>query len=274
MSLASRRARMALRIPVLLATGLGATTAQAAVNPASPESVRDGYAAMVLAGEGVDTGWSGSTADCRAGSESPTSAAATIATVNYFREMNRLAPVALAGAAVNGKAQAAALMFEANNNISHTPDSSWKCYTQAGAEAAGRSNIALGIAGARTVPAYVEDNGSYNEAVGHRRWILYPRARVFGTGSTTRANALWVVSDTEGSRPGQDVIAWPPQGYVPWPLVYTRWSVSSNLAPYANYSSARVTVSVAGTKLPVRQLPVHNGYADNTLAFERRRRST
>lgn len=268
MSLASRRARMALRTPLLVVTLFGAATAQAAVNPADPQSVRDGYASMVLAGEGVATGWNGSTADCTAGNESPTSAAATIAAVNYFREMNRLTPVSLAGAAVNAKAQAAALMFEASNNISHTPDSSWTCYTAGGAEAAGRSNIALGIAGARTVSAYVEDTGSYNEAVGHRRWILYPRARVFGTGSTTRANALWVVSDTEGTRPAQDVVAWPPQGYVPWPLVYQRWSVSTNLAPYADYSAARVSVSIDGVKLPVRQLPVHSGYADNTLAFE------
>lgn len=269
MSLASRCARMALRTTMLaLVGGFGATTAQAAVDPTSADSVRDAYAATILAAGDVDPGWTGSTDGCRPGTESATSAAASIASVNFFREMNRLAPVTLAGAAVNAKAQAAALMFEANNNVSHTPGSNWACYTAGGAEAAGRSNIALGIAGARTVQAYVEDAGAYNDAVGHRRWILYPRARVFGSGSTNRANALWVVSDTEGSRPAQDVVAWPPKGFVPWPLVYDKWSVSSNLAPQADYSAARVSVTANGTRLTVKQLPVHEGYADNAIVFQ------
>lgn len=264
----SRGARMALQVPMAVAAlGLAATSAHAAVNPDDPQSVRDGYAATITANDAVEPGWNGSVKGCVAGSESPTSAAATIANVNYFRAMNHLAPVALAGPSVNAKAQAAALMFEANNNLSHTPASNWTCATSGGIEAAAMSNIALGVAGAATIGAYVEDAGAYNDAAGHRRWILYPRARVFGTGSTSRANALWVFSATEGPRPSSDVVAWPPKGYVPWPLVFERWSVSSNRAPDADYSAARVSVTTGGAKLTVTQEPVHDGYADNTLVF-------
>ena len=34
-------------------------------------------------------------------------------------------------------------MFSRNNQLSHSPSSSWACYTSAGAQAAGSSNIAL-----------------------------------------------------------------------------------------------------------------------------------
>jgi hypothetical protein len=263
-------ARMALRVPIALA-GIGlasAGSALGAVNPDDPQSVRDAFAATILANNTISPAWTGSVTGCHPGTESPTSAAATIANVNYFRTMNRLAPVGLAGAAINAKAQAAALMFEANNDLSHSPGSNWACATAGGIEAAGRSNIALGIAGAQTVSAYVEDAGDYNDAAGHRRWILYPRARTFGTGSTTRANALWVIESTDGSRPSTDIVAWPSKGYVPWPLVYERWTVSSNLAPDADYTAARVTVSTGGALLAVSKQTVHDGYADNTLVFD------
>ncbi len=262
-------ARMALRVPIALA-GIGlasAGSALGAVNPDDPQSVRDAFATTILANDKISPSWTGSVSGCQAGAESPTSAAATIANVNFFRSMNRLTPVTLAGAAINAKAQAAALMFEANSNLSHTPGSNWTCATAGGIEAAGRSNIALGIAGAQTVSAYMEDAGDFNDAAGHRRWILYPRARTFGTGSTTRANALWVIESTDGSRPATDLVAWPSKGYVPWPLVFERWTVSSNAAPDADYTAARVTVSTGGTQLTVAKESVHDGYADNTLVF-------
>lgn len=255
---------------VLALIGACATSAAAAVNPDDPQSVRDAYAATLLSNDTVASGWTGGVAGCTPGAETSESAAATIADVNFFREMNRLAPVSLAGPDINAKAQAAALMFEANNQLSHAPPSSWACFTAAGAEAAAKSNIALGISGPATVAAYVDDAGAGNEAVGHRRWILSPRARVFGSGATTRAQALWVVDSpaTLGPRPTADIVAWPPAGFVPWQLVYDRWSVASNLAPTADYAQAQVAVTTNGVPLPVTQLPLHPGYGDNTLVFQ------
>lgn len=265
----SGRARMALGIASLASVALAGAPASAIVNPDDVTSVRDAYAATIAGNANVPTGWTGHAAGCVTGSESDVSAVATIANVNYFRAMNRLAPVGLAPAHVNAKAQAAALIFEASNQLSHTPSSAWACWTPQGAEAAARSNIALGIGGANTVGAYIADAGQHNEDAGHRRWLLSPRARTFGTGSTGRANAIWVIeSGTPAPRPATDIVAWPPKGYVPWPLVYPRWSVSSNLAPGADYSAARVSVSANGRALPVTQFPAHNGYGDNTLVFD------
>jgi len=80
------------------------------------------------------------------------------------------------------KDQAAALIFGAQGQISHDPPSNWACYSAAGDEAAGSSNIALGASGTSAIDLYMRDPGSNNAAVGHRRWILYPQTQTFGTG--------------------------------------------------------------------------------------------
>lgn len=45
------------------------------------------------------------------------------------------------------KAQKAALMMSVNRQLSHSPDSTWICYSAEGAEAAGKSNLYLGVYG-------------------------------------------------------------------------------------------------------------------------------
>ena len=82
----------------------------------------------------------------------------------------------------SGKAHQAALMMAAQNTLSHTPGSGWACYTAAGAEAAGKSNLALGSSGPKSINQYIQDSGANNTAVGHRRWILSPRVVEMGTG--------------------------------------------------------------------------------------------
>lgn len=90
--------------------------------------------------------WSGSVAGCNAGSASASTQAATLSAVNYFRGLAHLDPVTL-DPALTSADQSAALMMHANYSLSQFPPSSWTCYTAAGAAAAGRSNLALGISG-------------------------------------------------------------------------------------------------------------------------------
>jgi len=140
--------------------------------------------------------------------------------VNYFRAMAGL-PAVSHEAVKNAKSQQAALMMTANGMLNHVPPPSWICYSADGAEAAGKSNLAS-LPGPPAVALYMFDPGGGNTAVGHRRWILYPRQVELGTGSTDNANDLWVIG-TFGSRPATpEIVAWPPVGFVPYQLVYPR----------------------------------------------------
>jgi len=81
------------------------------------------------------------------------------------------------------------------------------------------------------------------------------------------SNSL-VVFDSQmwGERPKtrDGFVAWPPPGYVPYPVVFPRWSFSF---PKADFSGSTVTMSLGGTTVPVAQYPVVNGYGENTLAW-------
>ncbi|MBF0539385.1 MAG: VCBS repeat-containing protein [Nitrospirae bacterium] len=164
-------------------------------------------------------------------------------------------------------------MMSVNNALNHIPPSTWTCYTANGAEAAGHSNLFLGVNSVSAISGYIQDPGSGNSFVGHRRWILYPQTQVMGTGdipsvgSYFKANALWVMdSNIWGPRPTtrEEFVAWPPKGYVPYQVVFARWSFS-----YANadLSSATVSMTSGGNNIAVALSQVQNGYGENTLVW-------
>ena len=194
---------------------------------------------------------------------------ATLQMINYLRGMAGLPGVTL-NATLNEKAQQAALMMRAQNALSHSPPTTWACYSADGAEAAGRSNLYLGIAGPAAMAGYINDPGSNNTPLGHRRWMLYPPQIQMASGSTDRSNALWVLS-AFGSRPTSPAwVSWPPAGFVPYSLVYPRWSLSKNdLRSWAvDFTQATVQMKSNGQLIPVSVQPVANGYGDNTLVWE------
>lgn len=179
-------------------------------------------------------------------------------------------------------AQESSMMMNAAHTLSHTPlsdDSNWACGTYDGDIAAGVSNLSLGNFGYDAVMSQVRDAGPNNSVAGHRRWLLYPQSRYMVTGDTNqyltytieghvdeqgdpiiyhidRANTIWVQDgNTWNALSGGDMlhgfIAWPPPGYVPYPIVYPRWSFSLQ---GASFTSAAVTVCEKlnpGTCLPI-----------------------
>lgn len=104
-------------------------------------------------------------------------------------------------AAWSTNSQQAALMMTANVQLSHFPPNTWTCWTEAGSQAAGNSNLALGTYGAESIDAFMEDYGDGNAAVGHRRWILYPYTRRMGTGGWVRQRACGAQS---GAKPAAE----------------------------------------------------------------------
>jgi hypothetical protein len=168
-------------------------------------------------------------------------------------------------------AQQGALMMEANNQLSHTPPTSWTCYSADGATAAGSSNLALGNAGPYAVRAYIADAGT--PSLGHRRWVLYSRLGEIGTGDTTRSNVMWVFGGTVTAPPSATTagVPWPPRGYVPWTTKVTDpshpWSFS---LPGANFSGATVSMTNdQGQTLAVSEVgQLAEGYGDNTMSWK------
>jgi hypothetical protein len=175
--------------------------------------------------------------------------------------------------AYNQKAQAAALMMSRNNTLNHTPPSNWPCYSASGSAGASTSNMALGLSGPAAISLYMRDSGDLNAAAGHRRWVLYPQTQQMGTGdipasaSYLAANALMIFDDhvwDPRPRTRDSFVAWPPAGYVPYPVVYARWSFAY---AGADFSAASVTMTSAATNLSLALSTVINGYGENTLVW-------
>lgn len=198
----------------------------------------------------VPAEWTGSTEGCVVGDESAASRAATLRTINALRDLAGLAPVTL-DPERNRQALAAALMMRAAQRLSHYPEPDWPCYSEEGVAGAATSNLFLGISGAYAMVGYVDDAGV--PSLGHRRWLLDPSASQFGTGSTGTTNALSVVGGNLPVAPGT-VVAWPPAGWVPWPLVFHDWSVelhTSSFEQEVDAEAAQVSVRVDGAPVSV-----------------------
>ena len=106
------------------------------------------------------------------------------------------------------------------------------------------------------VDRYMQDEGSNNLRVGHRRQILSAFVEEIGTGNVydedgphRAANAMHLGYDYSSDatvREPRGFVAWPPAGYVPAKTVWGRWSFQ---LPDAEFSKA--TVAVTDTHGPI-----------------------
>jgi len=249
---------------------LAASRYARSINTGSLGAVNSAYWSMFEEAADLPTGWTGSVDGCQRGTTSTESRDATLRSLNFVRRLGGLAPVRFSGT-LNAHAQSAALMMSANNQLSHFPPSTWRCYTQTGARTASRSNLALAypdITSGAIVEMYMDDIGSSNHAVGHRRWVLNPFATTMGSGSTGTANALQVVGPTRRGRPNPAYVSWPTRGWFPNTLEPRgRWSLSAGNSR-TNFRDARIHVTHAGHSLRVHKFAVENGYGQPTLVWQ------
>ncbi len=248
-------------------------TAGFAVDRASRRDVLAFYHTIYSASENyaANRQWTGNVTTGVPGTTSAAFKADVLRRINFYRALTGLPADIAMDDTWSAKCQEAALMFSANKDIAHNPPPSWTYYTANAAEAAGKSNIAYGSHGPGAVDAYMEDYGSNNTAVGHRRWLLYPLAQRMGTGDVPatgdkpEANAIWVIGNFKSSAP-KKFTAWPNAGYVPNDLVPERWSLSF---PGANFSSASVAMSLNGTSVPLQVVSRGiSNIGDNTIVWE------
>jgi uncharacterized repeat protein (TIGR01451 family) len=221
------------------------------------------------------TGWVGNVSGCLEGTTSQAWKDSVVTGLNFIRNLSGISGAIALDPNTSAQDQKAALMFSANNQISHSPPSNWNCYNAPGAQAAGSSNICLssGFLSPGCLDLYMADFNSNNSAVGHRRWILYPQTQAFGTGDIPAnggrwsSNALWVFDGHYGTtRPAtrESFVAWPSPGYFPYQLEPIRWSFSYGGASFA---SATVSVTSGGVLIPVSLEAVQDGYGENTIVF-------
>lgn len=197
--------------------------------------------------------WSGSLAGCNAGDVSEDGRDHALAMVNLYRGLAGLGAVGL-DAGYNDAAQSCALMMHANNALNHFPPSSWKCFSDLGAGAAGKSNIAT-TPGVQAVDLYMIDPGAGNAStIGHRRWILSNSLGPIGLGSTSEFSCMWVIGGVGNA--AKEFTPWPPAGEVPiqaWNVTFesldsTGWTIQSDTISFAG---AKVTVNDGGQDMPV-----------------------
>jgi uncharacterized protein YkwD len=134
-----------LSVALICAASLNSAYGQeVVVDPFSRQSVIDAFRTVYIPALSVANDWTGNVATCDAGTTSAAYTDATIRMVNFYRAMSRL-PSVSHSATLNQKSQEAALMMAANQSLTHAPPTSWRCYSTAGAEAVGRSNLASGL---------------------------------------------------------------------------------------------------------------------------------
>ena len=224
------------------------------------QSVVNFYQQYYLGSANIADDWSGDQATCNAGTPSDAFRNQTLKRINYFRRMAGMRDVTL-DSTYNAKAQQAALMMSRNNQLNHTPPTTWKCYSSDGYEGASHSNLAIGFYGSNAINAYMQDFGTNNTSVGHRSWILLPQTKKMGTGDIAyrspymQTNALWVIDEPNIWLPPpptrSEFIAWPPAGFVPYPVVYGRWSFALENGNTNDFSSTTVTMQQGTTHIPV-----------------------
>ena len=245
-------------------------------------------------------------AHCTAGVLRTEAKAAFLSAFNALRALHGLAPVRYNSAADHATGEAA-MMMAANDALSHDPPPSWKCWSAAGAGAAGSSNLLGGVSSPYL--GYEDDNAVLAEwliegdsdAIGHRRWLLDPYLdqTAFGRfiavlpGGERVDSAVMKVFDFPATSPNDsghddlhprgshgtipEFVAWP-QGAYPRmffsPRARFSFSISQDPADVdasgtPDFSDAVVSISDGDHLLPVRdQLWDNEGYGvSNCLSW-------
>ncbi len=237
--------------------------APAVVMSARDLAVQD-YNTNFLGSNVTNPGWTGSTFSCDAGTAPQSTHNAVIKRINYFRRLVGLNDNCTLDTSRFAEEQQTALMMHANNQLSHSPPNTWSCWTSLGSSGAGSSNLALGSHSSNAVTLFINDYGSGNTAVGHRRWLLHSLKTAFSYGTTDNAMAIYVFG-AGGNTQIPPFIAYPPKGYIPQQLVYNRWSFS---IPGAEFSTANVTMTGPSGAVSLLVNTVVDGYGDNTIVWE------
>jgi hypothetical protein len=227
-------------------------------------------------GGNAEIGWTGHREGCVPGTTSEVFKDHVRRRINWYRAMSGMSGDVVFDPAFNTAAQAAALIMAKEEDLSHNPAAEFGkvgCWTAAGQTGASRGNLYLGRFGVTAIDGYIDDYGIAD--VGHRAWLLYPRATKMGTGDvpdvdegwSPSTNCLYVIDDPSRRAASRRFHAWPPAGYVPAISVYPLWSLQFDSANFGSptFGAAAVTMTVGATNTPV-PLVIRHRYSGGGLA--------
>ncbi len=215
---------------------------------------------------------------CKKGAVTGSAKGEALAVVNQIRALSGLPPVDYDYGG-DTQAQAAALLMAANADLSHFPGEGWSCWTQAGYDGAGSSNLHMSWYSAPLDPkppseAVVGFLIDWDvPSLGHRRWLLdpfLPSVSWGAAGGYTAAGGDWpyvwagilqVMKDATPSLHGLDLdfVAYPVGDY-PAEWFEADWYLSFSAlvdkgSSWGNddvsYASAQIKVTGPGAPLNV-----------------------
>lgn len=215
--------------------------------------------------------WAGSTAACMPGDLEVEGRENALKLINLYRFIAGL-PAVETSAMRDSASQSCALMMHAAGRLDHRPDAGWPCYTPAGAQAAGNSNLSSTPAVA-AIDGYMRDDGNA-QTLGHRRWLLAATLGPVGIGGTSGYSCHWVTGGTTNTP--RRFVAWPPPGPVPLDALTTTkadengWSL--HVFPNADdLAGATVAVLDDGVDAPVDVTQLQHDYGSRyAIAFKPR----
>ncbi|QJD78199.1 CAP domain-containing protein [Spirosoma rhododendri] len=220
--------------------------------------------------------WVGNTSECNEGKVSTAYIAAQASRINYYRAMAGIEGKVVFADSLNRKAQKAVLMLGEAGVLTHTVKKSWRCRSTEGEWAVVNSNLAqTGGTNPDFITQYIADKGDNNADVGHRRWLLSPVVTVMGTGnmlhpkSKIAYNALPMnlsAFSTTRMATRDEYVCWPVAGYIPYQLVFPRWSF--HMAG-ADFSNSVVNIKKDGKAVTATIVSDDDtDYGDNALIWE------
>lgn len=169
--------------------------------------------------------------------------------------------------------------------LSHDPPDTYYGWTARAWNACAYSNLAIGYWGPEAIDAYMLDDGIaesdlYNNVnVGHRRWLLFPRAQDMASGDVPSgfftdgaeryeaygASSVYVVSNFKAAGAAR-FTRWPNEGYCPVDVVPSRWSLAW---PGADFSGAVVAMSGPGGVVSAPVISRNSdGIGENTIVWQ------
>lgn len=242
------------------------------VNTSSREETRSFYNGIYPTSDNVAQDSTADASSCTPGHNSNAFDQAELRRINWFRAMAGMPAAITLDPIDDYGSQQMAILESENNVLDHDPTNTYDCYNTFAASYAG-GDQSLGADGAQATTDFIWDYGAKNDEVGHRRWILYPPETIMGVGDVpgtpghAAANLTYVFDPASfGARPAtrQPFVSWPPEGFVPYQVVFPYWSFGlSN----ADLSAATVTMTSNGVPVTITNQPYETGYGENTLVW-------
>lgn len=254
---------------------------------ASPTPAPTGWAAQAAALYDVVP----DVATCRAGTLKASVKATLLTNLNAIRALHRLPAVSYSEVEDAQEADSS-LIMAANRALSHTPPTSWTCYSSSGATGAGASNLIIGWGtglgfGSEDdqLAGWMNEGGSAQ--LGHRRWMLSPFlgktsygrvSTILADGTRVTAASLRVFSFAGGSGSVSGVPAFVAYPFGDYPIRYFRANDYLSFSAIANnggsfgansnvrYGGAAITVTGPSGNLAVSAVTSDNdgyGVANN-----------